>query len=129
MVTRLPALSVSRTAVASAVLKGRPQKIVQGGELSATTVVLPAGPSVERLRSDEQQAAASTSLSFSLGGLVSVVFRASASIPSCTPARLTFVVSGHADTIDSCHAHSASGDDLRDQALRLANRRYRRCLY
>jgi hypothetical protein len=93
------------------------------------TVVLPAGPSVERPRSDEEKAAASTSLSFSPGGLVSVVFRASAPIPSCTPASLTFVVSGHADTIDSCHAHSASGDDLRDQALRLVNRRHRRCLY
>jgi hypothetical protein len=26
-------------------------------------------------------------------------------------------MSGHADAINSCHAHSASGDDLRDQAL------------
>jgi len=63
-----------------------------------------------------------------LHGVSSVIFRASASIPSCAPASYTFGVSGHADTIDSCHAHSASGDNLRDHAVRLLNRGQRRCL-
>jgi hypothetical protein len=59
----------------------------------------------------------------------SVIFRASASIPSCTPASYTFGVSGHADTINSCPANSAPSNDLRDHALRLLDRGQRRCLY
>jgi len=60
--------------------------------------------------------------------LVSVVLHASASIPSCTPASLTFCGSGHADTIDSCPARSASDGSLRYHALRLVDRRDWHCL-
>jgi hypothetical protein len=60
--------------------------------------------------------------------LPSVPVHARASIPSRTPADLAFSGSGHADTINSCPARSASGDDLRDDAVRLMNRRNGRCL-
>ena len=60
---------------------------------------------------------------------LSVIARASASIPSRTPAGLAFGGSSHADTINSCPARSASGDDLRDHAVRLGNWRNWHCLY
>ena len=54
---------------------------------------------------------------------------ASASMPSHTPAMLANGGSGHAHTINSCPARSACPGDLRDHAVRLVNRRHRRCLY
>jgi hypothetical protein len=47
---------------------------------------------------------------------------ASASTPSHTPARLANGASGHADTTNSCPAHSASVGDFRGQAVRLMKR-------
>ena len=48
--------------------------------------------------------------------------------PPYAPTSVTFGDSTHADTINSCHAHSACSSDLCDHALRLLNRSQRRCL-
>jgi len=62
---------------------------------------------------------------YNLSGAVSVVVprSASASMPSHTSAGLAFVVSRHADTINSCPEWSASVGDLCDYAVGLVNRR------
>src|SRR5207342_1334191 len=65
--------------------------------------------------------------------LVSVVAHTRACMPSCTPAVMATCLanggSGHADTMNPRPERSASVGDLRDQAVRLMNRRDWHCFY
>ena len=58
----------------------------------------------------------------------SVPYSTNASVPSPTPAHLADGASGHAHTAHHCPTQATTESDLRDDAVRLRNRRWRHCL-